>query len=388
MPPTDVNGFPRADPRIRRRRLRTAGRAVWVTALTSLALGSLLTAPSPAGAINPRSFKEAPLFGVGIRRCTFVDHSRRVLNYSTTPPSVFAPDRTLVTEIRYPTALVAGEPNEVADAPPVSRSGGYPLIVFAHGYDVTPDTYAPLLDAWTRAGFVVAAPFFPDEQPSAIGAQHDADTEGDLANEPGDLAFVTKGILDSSTTPSPTCPVASGLVQATRIALAGHSDGANAVAMLAYAEGVDPQGATFASLRAGIRFGAVIILSGDEVTGQPYATEASRPNLLIIHSLMDQCNPIHYGVKLYDAIQQPNKWFLELQSAHHLPPFDGDDASAFKVVAATSTRFLQISLEGEAFPTRFLVYANQQPSIARLYAGGSGPSLANAPKLVEYCGFD
>ena len=342
--------------------------------------------PSSAGAIHSRSFAETSSFGVGIRRCTFVDRSRHVLNYSTTPASTFSPVRTLLTEIRYPAPLVAGTSREVPGAPPIALSGGYPLIIFAHGYDVTPDTYAPLLDAWTRAGFVVAAPFFPDEEPSAIAAQHYVDTEGDLANEPGDLAFVTREILQASTGASTVCPIVNGLVRPTGVALVGHSDGANAVAMLAYDQGVDPQGASFASLRAGIIFRAFIILSGDEVTGQPYAAGASRSNLLVIHSLRDQCNPIHYGERLYDAIRQPNRWFLELRTAHHLPPFDGVDASAFKVVAATSTRFLEISLKGEVFPTRMLVYANQQPSIARLYVGGPGPSLSNAPKLAQHCG--
>jgi poly(3-hydroxybutyrate) depolymerase len=358
------------------------------TAVAFLALGSLLAAPAAAGTLHPRSFAPVDRFGVGIRRCTFVDRSRHVLNYSTTPASVFAPVRTLVTEIRYPAQTTAGASGETPGAAPVARTGGYPLIVFAHGYDVTPDTYAALLDAWTRAGFVVAAPFLPDEQPSAIQAQHGADTEGDLANEPGDLAFVTRAILQASSTPTTECPFVDGLVRPTGVALAGHSDGGNAVAMLAYDTGTDPQGATFASLRAGIGVRAVIIMSGDEVTGQPYGAEPSRPNLLIIHSLGDRCNPIHYGVKLYDAIRQPNKWFLELQAAHHLPAFDGADARSFKVVAATSTRFLLISLAGHSFPTRLLVYANQQPAIAQLYAGGPGPSLAHAPKLVEYCGFN
>lgn len=380
--------WPWTNPRVHRRRPLHAVRSARVSALATLALGGALAFPPSVGAVHPRALTESPVFGVGIRRCTFVDHSRHVLDYSTTPASIFDSNRTLVTEIRYPAQFEAGGPSEVPEAPPVARSGGYPLIVFAHGYDVTPDTYAPLLDAWTRAGFVVAAPYFPDEQPSAIAAQHYANTEGDLANEPGDLAFVTREILQDSSIASATCPVVSGLVHPTEIALAGHSDGANAVAMLAYDHGSDPQGATFASLRAGIRYRAVIVLSGDEVTGQPYATETSRPNLLVIHSLADQCNPIHYGVRLYDAIQQPNKWFLELQSAHHLPPFDGADASAFKVVTATTTRFLQVSLEGEKFPTRLLVFANQQPSIARLFAGGSGPSLVDAPRLVEYCGFN
>ncbi len=379
-PPTDTSLW-------RRRPVRTVVASTLAT-LTVLALGAGPSRPASAASLRSHSLTQPALYGVGIRRCTFIDSSRHVLNYSTTPASIFSPARTLVTEIRYPTPLSSGEPGEAAGAAPEPRVGGYPLIVFAHGYDVTPDTYAKLLDAWTRAGFVVAAPFFPDEQPSAISAQHGVNTEGDLANEPEDLAFVTRQIQAASTTASPACPVLNGLVRDDQVALAGHSDGGNAVAMLAFSQGRSPQGTTFAHERAGIDYRAVMIFSGDEASGQAYATQPSRPNLLIVQSLTDQCNPIRYGVQLYDAIHQPNKWFLELQAAHHMPPFDGVDVSAFKAVAASTTRFLQISLDGETFPTRLLTFANQQPSVARMSTGGRGPSLAHAPTLEELCGMD
>ncbi|HUX88861.1 MAG TPA: hypothetical protein VMW65_17790, partial [Chloroflexota bacterium] len=216
-----------------------------------------------------------------------------------------------MTEIRYPTKFLAGGPTENVGAAPVPRSGGYPMVVFAHGYDVTPDTYAELLDAWARAGFVVVAPFFPDESASAVAAEHGANTENDLINEPGDLVFVTKALLQASTNETSNCPVAFGLVDHSEIALAGHSDGAEVVGMLAYDHGLDPQGLNYASLRTGIDYRAIIILSGAEDTYQSYATEASRPNLLVVQSRADQCNPMGHGVLLYDAIHQPNKWFLE-----------------------------------------------------------------------------
>jgi predicted dienelactone hydrolase len=291
-----------------------------------------------------------------------------------------------VTEIRYPSQYLAGQPVEVAGATPVELSGGYPMIVFAHGYDVTPDTYGALLDAWVQAGFVVVAPLFPDEQPSAVAAQHGTNTEDDIVNEPADLAFVTEAILQASANATSGCPIVSGLVQASEIALAGHSDGATAVGMLAYDHGDDPQGVNYASLRSGINYRAVIILSGAEDTIQSYATEASHPDLLDIHSLADQCNPIRNGVKLYDDIDQPNKWFLALRTAHHLPPFDGDDVSAFNVVAATSIRFLQMSLQAQTPSVSLLAYGNEHPSVARMYSGALGRAVKVAPRIPESCG--
>ena len=328
----------------------------------------------------------SPKFSVGIVRCTFVDHSRGVLNYQKIPFRVASKSRTLVTEIRYPTTFVANENGAIDNAAPVAQLGGYPTIVFAHGYNVTPDTYAPLLDAWAQAGFVVVAPFFPDENTFAVAAEHGANTENDVVNEPGDLAFVTKSILQDSDTTSTTCPILAGLIAPQEIALAGHSDGAEAVGMLAYDHGLDPQGTNFASLRSGIDYRAVIILSGAEDTYQSNADEASRPDLLMIHSLADQCNPFRNGVQLYDAIHQANKWFLELQTAHHLPPFDGADKPAFELVVATTLNFLSMSLEGTSTPTSLVATGNEEPAVAQMVSGPAGPSLSNVPLVEGNCG--
>jgi len=372
----------RSDDHQRRASTFLRGALVFVTAL---AVETVLLAP--LGAETRRTHQSTPTthFGVGIVRCTFVDRSRSLLDYSTTPFRVLSSSRTLLTEIRYPTQQLAGGPAQATGAPPLQRSGGYPMIVFAHGYDVTPDTYAALLDAWVRAGFVVVAPFFPDENASAVAAQYGADTEDDLANEPGDLAFLTKEILLASVNETTICPIASGLINPSEIALAGHSDGAVAAGMLAYDHGLDPQGINYASLRTGIAYRAIIILSGAEDTAQSYAAEARRPNLLVVQSLTDRCNPFRDGVQLYDGIHQSNKWFLELQSAHHLPPFDDVDVPAFNVVSATTISFLQMSLQDATPTTSLLTLGNQRPEIARIYSGVVGPPLANAPRVKESC---
>ncbi|HUZ41543.1 MAG TPA: hypothetical protein VMU68_09170 [Acidimicrobiales bacterium] len=353
-----------------------------IAVVVTLVAGFVLVTPF----IGTGRATAAPNFGVGITRCTFVDHSRSVLNYAKTPYRVSSSSRVLVTEIRYPTELLAGGPSENVGAAPVPRSGGYPMVVFAHGYDVTPDTYAALLDAWVRAGFVVVAPIFPDENASAVAAEHGANTENDLINEPGDLTFVTKAVLQASANETSNCRVAFDLVDHSEIALAGHSDGAEVVGMLAYDHGLDPQGVNYASLRTGIDYRAMIILSGAEDTYQSYATEASRPDLLVVQSRADQCNPMGHGVLLYDAIHQPNKWFLELLTAHHLPPFDGVDTAAFAVVRTTTIRFLQISLQGVSPSSSLVALGNQRPATARMYSGAKGPSMKNVAPVKESCG--
>src|SRR5665213_1286631 len=172
-----------------------------------LSISLLPIASASASRVLARQQSTSTSISVGVARCTFVDPSRSALNYSTRPATVLSRARTLVTEIRYPTQFVAGGPTQINGAQPVPRSGVYPMIVFAHGYDVTPDTYAPLLDAWATAGFVVVAPIFPDETPSAVAAQPGTDTEDDLANEPADLTFVTNAILQASANQTSDCHI-------------------------------------------------------------------------------------------------------------------------------------------------------------------------------------
>jgi hypothetical protein len=127
-------------------------------------------------------------------------------------------------------------------------------------------------------------------------------------------------------------------------------------------------------------------MSGAENTSQSYATEASRPDLLVVQSLDDQCNAMRFGVQIYDAIHQPNKWFLELQTAHHLPPFDGVDASAFAVVAATTVQFLQMALDGSTPAISLLTVGNQRPSVARMFFGEQASLMRNVRPVKESCG--
>ena len=84
-------------------------------------------------------------------------------------------------------------------------------------------------------------------------------------------------------------------------------------------------------------------MAGAVVPAEKYASEVGHPSLLLIQSAADTCNPIRQGTQLYRDVRQPNKWYLELTSAHHLPPFDGVDQSAFSEVGTVSTRFLESS---------------------------------------------
>jgi hypothetical protein len=259
------------------------------------------------------------------------------------------------------------------------------MVVFAHGYDVTPDTYASLLEAWTEKGFVVAAPRFPDESSTEVNRQH-VNTEGDIFNEPADLAFVARQLIAASSSLSSSCPLVQGLIRPGELAIAGHSDGAVAVGLLAYSTGRDPQGVTYSTLRQGLAIRATMIFSGAEEGGAPYRAQPSKPPLLLVQSAHDQCNAPEEGLELYRAISQGDKWFLELLHAHHLPPFDGEDHAAFDGVATTTTSFLQYALDHSLGTATLHAAGNARPLVGRMTNGGAGPSI---PPFLDPppCGF-
>lgn len=149
------------------------------------------------------------LAGCGIRMdvpivrtsVTAVDPTRPTPPRGSTPE---LPQRTLPVSVWMP----AGD-------------GPWPLVVFAHGYDTTPDDYAPLLEAWARAGYVVAAPTFPIGSSAGDGpARRDDNWE-----EPWDISWTINTLLVD--------PDLAPHIDAAHIGVAGHSDGGSAVAAMA-----------------------------------------------------------------------------------------------------------------------------------------------------------
>jgi predicted dienelactone hydrolase len=82
--------------------------------------------------------------------------------------------RALLTYVRYP-ALGAPGNGDVRNALPARSDGPFPLVVFGHGFALTPGLYARLLYSWAQAGYVVAAPVFPLENAHASGGPDESD---------------------------------------------------------------------------------------------------------------------------------------------------------------------------------------------------------------------
>jgi pimeloyl-ACP methyl ester carboxylesterase len=263
--------------------------------------------------------------GIELRSFRFVDYSRvaRYRNGKQGP-------RRLLTYVRYPG----------------SGSGPFPLVVFGHGFMSTPTTYARLLDAWARAGYVVAAPVFPVENANAPGGPD----ESDLINEPTDISSVITQLLAANA--SPTGPL-RGLIDPALIAVAGHSDGAEAALAVAYDH-------RFADRR--IR--AAVILSGAELGGRTTWFGPGTPPLLAVQGTADAINPPRYAKQFFRAAQRP-KFLLELLGAGHLPPYTSDSRE-LTIVEHVTIAFLdhylkQASLQG-------LLTAAADPGLTHLIA--------------------
>ncbi len=217
--------------------------------------------------------------------------------------------RTLVTVVRYPAVGAAGQ-SDLAGAPPAA-GGPFGLIVFGHGFAVTPAIYSSLLQSWARAGFVVAAPVFPLASAGAPGGPD----ENDVLNQPGDMSFVITSLLADSASGAAGDPLA-GLIDPSRIAVAGHSDGAETALAVAYSRRYrDP------------RVRASIVMSGAMMSGiGGYSYPAGSPPLLAIQGTADVFNEPKYTYAYFKAARRP-KFLLRLLHAEHLPPYTASSHS-------------------------------------------------------------
>lgn len=256
------------------------------------------TAPAPTSTATSRP--PAPPYPVGEATVTLVDPSRPTVSAGR----AIAPTRTLTTTVWYP---------QVA--------GRWPLVVFAHGFQVGPATYAALLEAWAAHGYVVAAPAFPLTDEAVAGTNLD---ESDIQNQPADVRFVTDQLI------SATSPVISH-IDPSRVAVAGHSDGAETA--LAAATDAPPAGAP--------AYRAALILAGQPVPG----VAGHNPPMLVAQGDADDINPPSYGYAVWQQAASP-KYLLVMRGAGHLPGFQ--PGPWLPGVEAVTETFLDAYLAGDA----------------------------------------
>jgi pimeloyl-ACP methyl ester carboxylesterase len=210
---------------------------------------------------------------------------------------------------------------------PSRFTGRAPLIVFGHGYAVTPTPYTLLLKAWAQAGYVVAAPVFPLENANAPGGPN----ESDLPNQPADMSRVISSLQ------SPQSPKARMIASRTdlhRVAVAGQSDGGDTALAAAYGPQRDP------------RIGAAVILSGaEDPFAAHFAMPADGPPLLAVQGTADTINPPPQTYSFFQDAARP-KYLLKLLGASHLPPYT-EPGHDLTMVEHVTLAFLNRYLKGD-----------------------------------------
>jgi dienelactone hydrolase len=287
----------------------------------------------------PRTARHTGPFAVGMQVLQLVDTSRTIqLSNGESEP------RTLVTEVFYPALGAAGQ-RPASGAPPATADGPFPLLIFGHGFNETPRLYARLLEAWARAGYVVAAPVFPLESADAPGGPD----ESDLVNQPADMRFVISSMLARSETGS---GFAAGLIDPAEIAVSGQSDGGDTALAVAYDGPYRDR-----------RVGAAVILSGAEIPALgSFTFPREGPPLLATQGTADTINPPG-ATETFFAAAQPPKYLLRLIGAEHLPPYSTEQPQ-LGIVERVTIAFL----DG---------YLKHSPgALARLAALGNVPGTA------------
>lgn len=174
-------------------------------------------------------------------------------------------------------------------------TGPFPLVVFVHGYDKGPLDYQRFCSTLASAGYVVAAPSFPEED-LARGFPLD---ESHIADEATDVTFVITALTK----------VGGAIrVEASRVAVVGHSDGADVALLVGYGPGsADP------------RVGAVVADAPDPMSAQPIASHVP---LLLVQGTADSVVPYSDSQTVYGQVDAP-VLYVSLIGADHLPPIAG-----------------------------------------------------------------
>jgi fermentation-respiration switch protein FrsA (DUF1100 family) len=223
-------------------------------------------------------------------------------------------DRPLPTTIWYP-----------------DGQGRFPVILFSHGLTGRPADYAPLLEHWASAGFVVVAPAYPH---TSRGAQRFEAL--DVINQPADASYVLTEVLELDRRAGDAL---RGRLATDHLAAAGHSAG-----------GITTVG--LFTVARDERLDAGVVLAGSGLGVGLGFTGPPAP-LLFVHGQRDQVVSYASGKAAYDGVPWP-KALLTLPDGDHGQSLLRAGNRAYDVVAATTLDFWRWSLYGDADAKRRL----------------------------------
>ncbi|MEO7556554.1 MAG: hypothetical protein ABIV94_08125 [Acidimicrobiales bacterium] len=219
-------------------------------------------------------------------------------------------------------------------------AGPFPLVVFAHGYQVGVAPYERFARVLVDAGYAVAAPSFPLTDEARAGVYLDED---DIDHEGADVSFVLTGVLGD--------PTVGPRIDADHVAVAGHSDGASVAVQVGLSRSVaDP------------RIKAVVALTAGPLGVGPL----HGPPVLLAQSDVDEYNDLSTGTELYAEITS-TRWFLTLHGATHLAPVQGSTPWT-AIQDETVVAFLDRYLAGrELSDDDIAAAADAEPDLASIY---------------------
>jgi fermentation-respiration switch protein FrsA (DUF1100 family) len=218
---------------------------------------------------------------------------------------------------------------------PVGVPGPLPLVVFAHGWNSNPAVYATLLDTWAAAGYLVAAPIFPDSANTLPGTP-----VSNYPEQARDISFVITSLLAGQ----------AGPVDPTRIAVAGHSDGGTDVALMA----LNPA-------YADLRVRAYLSLSSEIPSGVagPWGTPTTGA-LLVAVGTRDEYGLLPQSTQVFDTARVTAKVLLTVAGGDHLEIFVDSSPEAVAVREET-VRFLNVALGVRSVTSAALATALDPP---------------------------
>jgi len=343
--------------RIRRRRL-VLGTVVLLVVAGVLVLtlgggsgpGTDPTTSAPRASTTSLAPRPKPPFAVG------------TVSYTLTEPA--APGgtpRSLPTTVRYPATGAPGGADQPGGTP-LAAGAPYPLVVFSQGFNIDPEAYSLLLDAWAAAGYVVADPAYPFTSPTSPGGP----VRTDIVNHPADLSYVITALLGDSATRGDTL---SGLVDPGEVGVIGHSDGGD-VSLAAASN-------TCCHDR---RIKAAVILSGAQYAGFPgtYTATPAVPLLVVQGTADTDLNPPSCSIQLYDAAAPP-KYYLSMLGQDHTSAYLYAGQS-LNVVVTVTVAFLDAYLKHSAPQLAAIGADGNVAGVATVTAAASvGPPTGSCP---------
>jgi dienelactone hydrolase len=299
---------------------RTAG---VVAIMAMLAVGLTACLPAPAPPPDPVSQIDAStLYGVGTHQIELHDFTRGIAPYGDFPGSDV---RTIPTMVFYPVSEVPYS-GLYADHAPDKAGGPYPMVLFVHGFGVDWQFYTGLLGRIATAGYVVVAPTYPLLSGWPAGPTDTLEWDEHFT----DTSFVISAMEQLNQSD----PFLGGLMDMTRIATVGHSDGA----LIAYGAGEQ-------AYRTDPRVRAVVSYAADLGFGDGLYQASGRP-FLHYFSEFDEYNPYPAAIYYDRAYLQDPHWSITLWGATHAGPYVDPDDPHFDLVSATTIDFLNANLKG------------------------------------------